>query len=158
MNKIEASVQHVSIFRVRNVYLIGVLYDFESDNQEGSLDIIIQGNNISFGIDEANGPKKERTALTNATVHFLSAADPIPVFNVNKGKNTFITVPVFSLKEQDQLKIAGELIDLSTAMRQTLSVVPKTSSGLPTDVIAELGIEEKVVSAAREWGWKGWGN
>lgn len=156
MNKIEASVQHVSIFRVRNVYLIGVLYDFESDNQEGSLDIIVQGNSISFWIDEANGPMKGRTAMATATVHIVSAADPIPAFKVNKGNDTVITVPVFSLKGQDQLKIAGELVGLSTAMRQTLTVVPKTSSGLPTDIIAELGIEEEAASAAREWGWSGW--
>lgn len=156
MNKIEASVQHVSIFRIRNIYLIGVLYDFESDNQEGSLDIIIQGSSISFGINEANGPKAGRTAMATATVHILSTTDPIQAFNVNKGSNTVIAVPVFSLKGQDQLKVAGELIGLFSAMRQTLSVVPKTTSGLPADVIAELGIEEEKISPARDWGWKGW--
>ncbi|CAM3812574.1 hypothetical protein [Serratia silvae] len=156
MKKIEASVQHVSIFRIRNIYLIGVLYDFESDNQEGSLDVIIQGNSISFGINEASGPKTGRTATATATVHILSATDPIQAFNVNKGSNTVITVPVFSLKRQDQLNVAGELIGLFSAMRQTLSVVPKTTSGLPVDVIAELDIDEEKVSLARDWGWKGW--
>lgn len=156
MNKIEASVQHVSIFRIRNVYLIGVLYDFESDNQEGSLDIIIQGNNISFGIDESNGPKKERTAIATSTVHILSSTNPIPAFNVNKGGNGVITVPVFPLRGKDQLKVAGELIGLSAAMRQALSIVPKTSSGLPADVIAELGIEDEDIFPLREWGWNGW--
>lgn len=156
MNRIEASVQHVSIFRIRNIYLIGALYDFESDNQEGTLDIIIQGNSISFGINEADGPKTERTAMTTAAVHILSEADPIQAFNVNKGNNTVITVPVFSLKGQDQLKVAGELTGIFSAMRQTLSVVPKTTSGLPADVIAELGIEEDKVSLARDWGWSGW--
>jgi hypothetical protein len=158
MNKIEASVQHVSIFRIRNIYLIGVLYDFESDNQEGSLDVIIQGNSISFGINEASGAKTERTAITTVVVHIFSETDPIQAFNINKGNNAVITVPVFSIKGQDQLKLSRELIGFFSAMQQTLSVFPKTTSGLPADVIAELGIEEEKVSPARDWGWKGWGN
>lgn len=157
MEKVGASVQHVSIFRIGNVYLIGVLYDFESDNQEGTLDVIVQGNSISFWIDEADGPKKGRTAMVTAAVHIVSAAGPIPAFNVNKGNKKVITVPVFSPKAQDQLKIAGELIGLSAATRKTLSVTPATKTGLPADVIAELGLEEAEVAAlAREWGWAGW--
>ncbi|MEX8505489.1 hypothetical protein [Leptothrix ochracea] len=156
MKKIEASVQHVSIFRVKSVYIIGVLYDFESDNQEGSLDIIIHGNSISFGINEADGAKNARTATATSTVHILSATGPIPAFNVKKGKSNTITVPVFSLKGQDRLNFAGELIGISGAMQRTLSVTPKSSSGLPPDVIDELGIEEEQFLAAREWGWSGW--
>lgn len=153
MNKIEASIQHISIFRVNSVYLIGVLYDFESDDQEGSLDIIIQGNNISFGINEANGPKTERTGIITATVHILSATNPIQAFNVNKNSNTVLTIPVFPLKGHDQLNVAGELINLFPANRQTLSVVPQTTSGLPADVISEL---DERTSLGRDWGWRGW--
>jgi len=155
MKKIEASVQHVSVFRIRNAYLIGVLYDFESDNQKGSLDIIIQGNSISFGINEADGPKKARTATATSVVHILSSTAPISAFNIQKNKNSVITVPVFSLGERDQLKVSGEFIGLLTARRQTLSVAPTTSSGLPADVIEELGVEEEI-KLAREWGWNGW--
>lgn len=158
MKKIEASVQHVSIFRIRNAYLIGVLYDFESDNQEGSLDIIIQGNSISFGINEPDGSKNSRTAISTSVVHILSVADPIPAFNIQLNKKSVITVPVFSLNGRDQLKVSGELIGLLTALRQTLSVAPETSSGLPADVISELGIEDGKIKPAREWGWRGWSN
>jgi len=156
MEKIEANIQHISIFRIGNLYLIGVLYDFEADNQEGTLDVIVQGNSISFWIEEANGPKKGRTAMTSVTVHIVSAVGPIPAFKVNKGNKKVITVPVFSPKEQDQLKIAGELIGLSTTTGKTLSIIPTTKAGLPADVIAELGLEGMEVEAAREWGWKGW--
>ncbi|MEP3245491.1 MAG: hypothetical protein ABJN40_01710 [Sneathiella sp.] len=156
MKKKEASVQHISIFRIGDVYLIGVLYNFESDNQEGTLDIIIQGNSISFAIEEAKGTKKERTAIFSATVHIVSAAGSIPAFNINKGNDTVVTVPVFSLKGRDQLKVAGELAGLSAAIQQTLSIVPKTRDGLPPDILKELEIEEDVVAAARDWGWSGW--
>ncbi len=156
MEKVEASVQHVSIFRIGNVYLIGVLYDFESDNQEGTLDVIVQGNSISFWIEEANGPKKGRTAMTTAAVHVVSAAGPIPAFKVNKGSNKVITVPVFTPKAQDQIKIAGELIGLSAVTGKTLSIIPTTSTGLPADVITELGLEGAEVAVARVWGWDGW--
>jgi hypothetical protein len=155
MEKVEASVQHVSIFRIGDVYLIGVLYDFESDNQEGTLDVIVQGNSISFWIDEADGPKKGRTAMTTAAVHIVSAVGPIPVFKVNKGAKKIINVPVFTPKSQDQLKIAGELTGLAAAAGKTLSIMPSTTKGLPEDVIAELGLGESDI-AAREWGWTGW--
>ncbi|EKO3498264.1 hypothetical protein ACTWWB_000364 [Vibrio fluvialis] len=156
MKKIEASVQHVSIFRIGDVYLIGVLYDFESDNQEESLDIVVQGNSISFWIDKAEGPKKQRTSMTSVTVHILSVAGPIPMFKVSKNKDTIINIPVFSLKGKDQLKISGELTSISSTMRQTLSVVPKSKAGLPKDILEELGVEDKNAIAAREWGWRGW--
>lgn len=156
MNKIPANVQHVSIFRIENVYLIGVLYDFESDNQEGSLDIIIQGNSISFGIDPAHGPKSARTAITSAAVHIVSESNAIPVFNVNKGDDVVISVPVFSLGAQDRSKVAYELSDLLSAMRQSLLVVPNVSSGLPGDVAEELGGGRDGFKPAREWGWNGW--
>ncbi|MFH4467906.1 hypothetical protein [Vibrio diabolicus] len=157
MKKTQASVQHVSIFRIGDIYLLGVLYDFESDNQEGTLDIVVQGNTASFWIAKADGPKKERTATTSATVHIVSASGPIPMFHVNKNKDIVITVPVFSLNAQDQLKITGELAGISSAMKQTLSVAPTTSTGLPKDVLEELMLDEKQIAAARrEWGWKGW--
>ncbi|QCL93099.1 hypothetical protein [Agrobacterium tumefaciens] len=156
MDKIEAVVQHVSIFRIRSVYLIGALYEFETDNQEGRLDIVINGNNISFCIDPANGPKKGRTATTSTVVHILSETNYIPAFSVNKGNNVTITVPVFSLGEPDQLKVAGELFGLFPPVRQTLAISPKTSAGIPADLAAELGIGEVEASVAREWGWRGW--
>lgn len=157
MGKIQASVQHVAIFRVGDIYLIGVLYDFESENQEGTLDILVQGNTVSFWLDKADGPKKERTATTSGTVHIVSAAGPIPMFKVNKNKDTVIRVPVFSLNGQDQLKVTGELAGVSSTMRQTLSVAPTTSTGLPKDVLEDLGLDEKQIAAARrEWGWDGW--
>jgi hypothetical protein len=156
MDKVEASVQHVSIFRIGNVYLIGVLYDFESDNQEGTLDVIVQGNSISFWIEEANSPQKGRTAMTTATVHIVSEAGPIPAFKVNKGKNQVITVPVFSPKAQDQFKIAGELIGFFASTGKTLSIIPTSSTGLPADIIKELGLEGAEVAVAREYGWNGW--
>lgn len=156
MDKVEASVQHVSIFRIGNLYLIGVLYDFESDNQEGTLDIVVQGNSISFWIEEANEPKKERTAMITAAVHIISAAGPIPAFKVNKGNKKIIVIPVFSPKTQDQFKIAGELTGLSVTSGKTLSIIPTSSTGLPVDVIKELGLERDEAALAREWGWKGW--
>ena len=158
MKKIEANIQHVSIFRLGNIYLIGILYDFETDNQEGTLDIIVQGNVISCWIDEpdANGLKKERTAMTTATVHIISSVGPIPVFEVNKGNKKIITVPVFNLSEQDQLKIIGELMDFSSINGKKLSLIPKNMEGLPQDVITELGLRTGDVTVAREWGWRGW--
>jgi len=156
MEKVEASVQHVSIFRIGNLFLIGVLYDFESDNQEGTLDVIVQGNNISFWIEEANGPKKGRTAMITVAVHIVSAADPIPAFKVNKGNKKIITVPVFSPTAQDQFKITGELTGLSVTSGKTLSIIPTSSTGLPADVIKELGLEGVEAAIARDWGWRGW--
>ncbi|NGO66042.1 hypothetical protein G6N76_20495 [Rhizobium daejeonense] len=156
MDKIEAVVQHVSIFRLRSIYLIGVLYEFEADNQEGCLDIIIKGNNIAFCIDPANGPKKGRTAITSTVVHILPESNAIPAFNVQKGNNVTITVPVFSLEDSDQLKVAGELLGLFPPVRQTLTISPGTSGDLPADLAAELGIGEVKASVARDWGWRGW--
>ncbi|MBS0466045.1 MAG: hypothetical protein JSS31_11720 [Proteobacteria bacterium] len=155
MNKIEARVQHVSIFRIRSVYLIGALYEFESNNQEGTLDVIIQGNNISFAIDEASGPKNARTAMSTASVHILSAGKPVPMFNVSKGHGATISVPVFSPNGPDYVSIAGEFVGVIGAVRKTLSITPETTSDLPADVIAELGIEERA-AVARDWGWRGW--
>lgn len=156
MDKVEASVQHVSIFRLRNVYLIGVLYDFETDNQEGTITTIVQGNGISFWIDKPKGNKQKRTGMATVSVHIISESDPIPMFRVSKGKDTEINIPVFVAKAQDALKIAGELSPLSSTMKQTLSVIPTPDLGLPADVIADLGIDPDRLAAAREWGWAGW--
>jgi len=157
MKKIEASVQHVSIFRIGNVYSIGVLFDYESDNQVKSLDIIVQGNNISCWILEAGEPKEARTAMTTATIHIVSASGHIPAFNVNKGNNRVITVPVFAPNALDQLKIAGELNDVSATTRKMLSVVPSTGTGLPAEIITELGlVDADMLSVVRDWGWRGW--
>jgi len=149
MNKIAASVQHVSIFRIGNVYIIGVLYDFESENQEGTLDIIVKGNNISFGIDEPAGPRKAGTAIFSGSIHIVSEEKSIPVFNVNKANDISISIPVFSLGARDRQKLAYEITEVLSAVRQSLVVVPSGMSGIQGDADIEL-------SAAREWGWNGW--
>ncbi len=156
MKKIEASVQFVSVSRIGSIYLIGVLYDFESDNQEGSLDVIVQGNNISFSIEEPEGEKNKRSEMYTVSISIVSETGHIPVFNVNKGNGTIITVPVFSPQKMDYLKIASELSPLSDVTRGTLSIVPRTTSGLPTDITVELDRLEAKLAAAREWGWSGW--
>ena len=142
MNKIEASIQHVSVFRIRDVYLIGVLYDFQADNQEGTVDIIVQGNSISVWIEEADGPMKGRTATATAAVHIVSASGPIEFFKVKKSEDKTIIVPVFSLNKESEFKVAGQLSNLPSEIKRTLSVLPENISELPEDVIRELGIRK----------------
>jgi hypothetical protein len=143
MSKVSASLQHVAIFRLRDVYLIGVLYDFQADNQEGTAAIALQGERISVSIDEADGLANERTALASALVHIVSAAGPVEAFEVDMGAGATITVPVFSFDRGVEANIAASLAILMQT-RTSLSLVPSSAS------------EERGVRVAREWGWRGW--
>ena len=140
MGQTAASLQHVSIFRLGDTYLIGALYDYEADNQEGTASIVVEGTNLSVWIDEADAPKKGRTALTSGVIHVLSATGPIEAFEVKAGDDKVITVPVFSLAEPDELRVAGEMLALARDARKTLTLLP----------------QGRASRIAREWGWHGW--